>query len=105
MFENIKVLISSLVFTIIPTEGTIDPQSTITLKTGFKPMSQNIYEAKLPLRLENETKPYCEITLKGEGAYPRILFDRGEVILPIVPLGVESRCSFRIINDGYQSLN
>lgn len=106
---NWKLDIDSLdrdkVFTIIPTEGTIDPQSTITLKTGFKPANQNVYEVKLPLRLENEDKPYCKITLKGEGAYPRILFDRRDVILPIVPLGVESRCSFRIINDGYQSLN
>ena len=27
------------------------------------------------------------------------------MILPVVPLGIESRCSFRIINDGYQSLS
>ena len=59
-------------FTIIPTEGNIDKQSTITLKTGFKPNIPNNYEVKLPLYLENESKPYSEIVLRGEGAYPRI---------------------------------
>jgi hypothetical protein len=38
------------------------------------------------------------------GANPRILFDRKEVILPVVPLNVQSRCSFRIINNGYENL-
>ena len=50
-------------------------------------------------------KPKAEVILKGEAAYPRILFDRREIILPIVPCGVESRCVFRLINDGYQSCN
>lgn len=77
---DISALDEDKVFTIIPINGTIDPQSTITLKTGFRPLSQNSYEAILPLKLESEEKPYCEITLKGEGAYPRILFDRSEVI-------------------------
>lgn len=49
--------------------------------------------------------PYVELTLKGEAAFPRLQFDRKEVILPVVPLGVESRCTFRIINDGYENLN
>ena len=84
-------------------EGVLDAKSTITLKASFKPVFQGIYEAKLPLYLENEDKPYTEIVLRGEGAIPRILFDRREIILPVVPLGVESKCTFRIINDGYQS--
>lgn len=49
--------------------------------------------------------PYMDIVLKGEGAYPRLLFDRKEVILPVVPLEVESKCIFRVINDGYENLN
>ena len=46
-----------------------------------------------------------EITLKGEGQFPRLLFDRKEVILPVVPLNIEASCIFRIINDGYENLN
>lgn len=29
-----------------------------------------------------------DISLKGEGAFPRLLFDRKEVILPVVPLNI-----------------
>jgi len=54
---------------------------------------------------DDRHNPKSEITIKGESANPRILFDRREVILPIVPLGVESKCVFRVINDGYQSIN
>lgn len=32
-------------------------------------------------------------------------FDRREVLLPVVPLNVEAKCTFRIINDGYENLN
>lgn len=50
-------------------------------------------------------KPYLELVLKGSAAKPKLLFDRREVLLPVVPLNVESRCTFRIINDGYENLN
>lgn len=45
-----------------------------------------------------------DIVLKGEGLFPRLLFDRKEIILPVVPLGIESSCIFRLINDGYDNL-
>ena len=45
-----------------------------------------------------------EVKFKGEGAYPRLTFDRREILLPVVPLDIEARCSFRIINDGYENL-
>lgn len=45
------------------------------------------------------------IELKGSGAIPRLLFDRREIILPIVPLNVYSRCMFRVMNEGYDNLN
>jgi len=38
------------------------------------------------------------------GCFPRLAFDRREVILPPVPLNITSVCSFFIINDGYESL-
>jgi len=46
-----------------------------------------------------------DLQFKGEGAFPRLLFDRKEVILPVVPLGVQAKCVFRVINDGYENLN
>ena len=44
-----------------------------------------------------------EIYLKGEATYPRILFDRSEILLPVVPLGITSRSVFKVINDGYEN--
>jgi hypothetical protein len=43
--------------------------------------------------------------MKGSAARPKLLFDRREVLLPVVPLGIESRCTFRVLNDGYENLN
>lgn len=45
------------------------------------------------------------LLLKGKGAYPRLVFDRKEVVLPQVPCNVYTKCMFRIINDGYENLN
>jgi hypothetical protein len=42
--------------------------------------------------------------MKGVGQNPRLLFDRKEVILPIVPLGNLATTTFRVINDGYDNL-
>jgi hypothetical protein len=49
--------------------------------------------------------PKAVITLKGESAFPKILFDRHEILFPIVPLNVESKVQCYLYNDGYQSVN
>ncbi len=41
--------------------------------------------------------------MKGTGIYPRLNFDRREVILPIVPLNIPSVCNFVLTNDGYEN--
>jgi len=92
------------IFTVIPTHGTIDPQVPVTIKVSFKPTGNEKYEDELPLYLEDESKAYTTIRLRGEGAYPKLLFDRREVIMPVVPLGIESKCTFKIENEGYQNL-
>ena len=38
-----------------------------------------------------------KIKLKGEGIFPKITFDRREIILPTVPLNILSRCVFILI--------
>ena len=42
--------------------------------------------------------------MSGIGSYPKLYFDRREIIMPVVPLNIESICEFYIINDGYESL-
>jgi hypothetical protein len=67
-------------------------------------LSPGDFSRTLQFFIDNEKKPYSEITLKGKGQFPRLTFDRREVILPITPVGIESKCVFRIINDGYENL-
>jgi len=43
------------------------------------------------------------IRLEGEGLFPRLYFDKRELILPIVPLGWESSIKFKIKNEGYEN--
>lgn len=49
-------------------------------------------------------KPYLIIELKGEGAEPKLFFDRREVILPITPLELQSKAVFLVQHNGYENL-
>ena len=92
------------IFTIKPTEGYLEPAISVTVRASFNPLQPVEYEEKLKLFLDNSTEPYLILTLRGEGAVPRISFDRRYVILPVVPLGIPSRATFRINNEGYQNV-
>ena len=60
------------------------------------------YYSTVDLRLDNSTdKAYLQLELKGRAAHPSLLFDRREVVLPIVPVGVKATTRFFIINKGY----
>lgn len=96
---------ASKIFTIKPTEGYLESSAPVTVRASFNPLQPVEYEEKIKLFLDNATEPYLFLTLKGEGAVPRISFDRRYVILPIVPLGVTSRSVFRINNEGYQNVD
>jgi len=37
-------------------------------------------------------KVHMKIKLKGEGIFPKITFDRREIIMPTVPLNIVSKC-------------
>lgn len=100
-----KLLAEENIFTINPSKGRIEPGQRQVIRVGFNPLNPGAYEKTVPFYLDNDTsKPYAEIVLKGYGDYPKLLFERREVILPVVPLDIESRCTFRIINDGYENL-
>jgi len=69
-------------------------------------MTTDSYEFVIPVYIDDDMSVvYQDISIKGEGAWPKILFDRKQIILPIVPLGFEARATFKIINDGYENLN
>jgi hypothetical protein len=73
----------------------------------FNPRYSGDYETALPLFLDDAAyngKAYLDLIIKGTAAEPRLLYDRREVILPPVPLYVESKTVFRLINDGFENM-
>lgn len=110
------------VFTLDPAHGVLQPEQECLVRAAFLPNEPIEYKVNLnvyisPPRAEgsapaqdgstlppDEGKPYLSLRLKGQGTVPKLNFDRKEIVLPIVPLGVRSRCLFYIINEGYESL-
>ena len=45
-----------------------------------------------------------EVVVEGRAAHPKIIFDKREVIMPVVPLSIESRACLKIINEGYTNI-
>ena len=93
------------VFKIQDKLGEIPKQLSVDLKIKFVPDIKKRYESKFTIMLMNDKGQYeksKEVTIQGEGAYPRIYFDLKELVLPIVPLGIESKIRFKIRNEGYE---
>lgn len=44
------------------------------------------------------------LQVAGQGQFPRLTFDMRECVLPPVPLGVKSKATFSILNNGYDNL-
>ena len=80
------------IFQITPSEGIVQPGSTAIIKASFNPFSPQKFEKSVSLYVDDpeisSASPYMDIVLKGEGLFPRLLFDRKEIILPVVPLNV-----------------
>lgn len=59
----------------------------------------------MPLFIKNKTltEPvkYVDVVFKGTASLPNLFFNKREVIMPVVPLDVETVSSFKILNDGY----
>lgn len=104
-FFDVNDLETDKVFSLLPSEGNLKPGETIILEASFNPFTQMNYEKKASLFINGEKeKSYLTLTFKGNGAYPKLVFDRREIVMPVVPLGVASRCVFKIINDGFENL-
>lgn len=64
------------------------------LTVSFTPGVPKEYDETIDFYINDSSKPYIQLNVKGVGTVPRIIFDRREVILPIVPLGVVSKATF-----------
>lgn len=63
----------------------------------------------MPLYIKNKTLPeplkYVDVIFKGTASLPNLFFNKREVIMPVVPLDIETVSSFKILNDGYENCN
>ena len=95
------------VFDVVNTQGEIPPHQDIfaSIEITFTPKTQKEYTGQINLHVVDEEGNTTNkvIRLEGEGFYPRIYFDKRELILPIVPLGWESSIKFKIKNEGYEN--
>ena len=99
------MLDSQKVFQITPVEGRLDPNSQASIRVTFNPLEPREYGEKVPIYIENDfSKPYLVLELKGEGTEPKIFFDRREIIMPPVPLGIPARATFLVCHNGYENL-
>lgn len=93
------------VFVLSKSEGSIPPNKSLNIEVEFKPHVPGKWECVLPIYLDQDREnKKSEIILKGEAAFPKVQFDRRQIIMPVVPLDTESRCFFRIINEGFQTV-
>lgn len=87
-----------------PVEGTLEPGASLVVRVTFNPLLPTEYDAKIPLYLGDSTEPYLLMEIKGEGADAKIFFDRREIILPCVPLGIPAKATFTVGHNGYENL-
>ena len=105
-YENEKNFAEGI-FNIVNKEGVIPPDEDIyiPIKFHFIPREKKVYKSQVVLLVTDSegTEAYKTLRLEGEGLIPRIYIDKRELILPIVPLGIESSIKFKIKNEGYEN--
>ena len=99
--------ISDGIFDVAEKNGVILPNqsSFVTIQFTFAPRAQKEYKTQVTLRVTDDEGITTNkvIRLEGEGLFPRLYFDKRELILPIVPLGFESSIAFKVKNEGYEN--
>lgn len=80
---DLSALGSDRIFDIRPDCGEVGPGESKNITVSFNPFEPGFFEKYIPLFVDDpEIKmntSYIDITLKGEGAFPKLLFDRKEV--------------------------
>ena len=93
------------VFAINPTTLVVGTGDMVGVSVLFTPRDARAYEATIPVYLDGDlSAAYLSLEVTGAGQFPRLSFDQRECVLPPVPLGITSRATFSIINNGYDNL-
>ena len=89
-----KIMDKYRVFSMHPKEGVIESGESMSITVSFTPSSPIEYDDAIDFYIDESKKPYIQLKVKGVGTMPRIIFDRREVILPLVPLGETAKATF-----------
>ncbi|CAF3347445.1 unnamed protein product [Rotaria sp. Silwood1] len=103
-----RVLHSSLVPFISPSttigpEGEIESKENFSFKINFSPKRPGTYKTRIPFYVNhNQQVPYTCIELTGELIMPSLIFEPRRLILPPVPLDIESVGTVRLRTKGFE---
>lgn len=95
------------IFFVAPTKGDLGPGASMPIRVTFQPQSSANYSKKLEIYIKDQpdpSRPYLTLLCQGSGVFPRLTFSRQVVELPNVPLGITSRGTFTLFNNGYNAL-
>lgn len=80
------------IFEISQNKGKAKPKERLEIKVSFNPFQVGDYHHKLPLFIRSKkiTQPlkYVDVIMKGTASLPNIFFNKREIIMPVVPLGI-----------------
>jgi hypothetical protein len=84
-------------------EGEIESKEIFSFKINFVPIKPGIYKTRIPLYVNhNQQTPYTYIELTGELIMPSLTFEPRRLILPPVPLDIESVKTVRVRTKGFE---
>jgi len=106
-FITTEEFVNEGIFNIINKTGEIPKDVDIfaSIQFSFTPREKKHYKSQVTLVVTDSdgNEIHKIIRLEGEGLLPRLYFDKRELILPIVPLGIESSIKFKVKNEGYEN--
>ena len=94
-------------FFISPVRGDLAPNQSSPVRVTFQPQASGGFTKRLNIYVSGQPdpdRPYYTLLCRGSGVYPRMTFSRNILELPVVPLGVTSRATVTLFNNGYSSL-
>ena len=84
-------------------EGEIEAKEMFSFKVNFTPRRPGTYRTRFPLYVNhNHHAPYTYIELSGELIMPSLIFEPRRLILPPVPLNIESIGTVRVRAKGFE---
>ena len=95
------------VYFISPMKGDLMVGESTVVRITFLPEGHGDYAKNIDVYVSGQpdtTRPYFTLICRGSGVYPRLTFTKHRLVLPNVPLGITSRNSFSIVNNGYDNL-